>query len=109
MFSFINQYPTTLTDPVGLLYPPLDNPVPFDGKYPLGAPVPLGNGFTEPDPVGRGKGAAPDCVEKGPFGGGREAPDPEPPVGWLPDDPPAVTVTMTETVEVTVWTAGQPG
>ena len=74
--------------------------------------MPLGNGFTGPDPLGRGKGAAPDCVEKGPFGGGGGAPEPEPPVGWLPDPPappaPAVTVTMTWTVEVTVWTAGQP-
>ena len=92
---------------MGLLYPPLGNPVPVGGKYPLGAPLPLGNGCTEPDPLGRGKGAAPECVEKGPFGGGREAPGPELPVGALPD-PPAVTVTMTETVEVTVWTAGQP-
>ena len=101
------QYPTIFADPVGLLYPPLAAPVPFDGKCLLGAPVPLGNGWTEPEALGRGKGAAPDCVEKGPLGGGREAPDPEPPVGALPD-PPAVTVTMTERVEVTVWTAGQP-
>ena len=106
-FTFVYQYPTIFADPVGLLYPPLAAPVPFDGKCPLGAPVPLGNGCTEPDPLGVGKGAAPEWVEKGPLGDGREDPDPEPPVGALPD-PPAVTVTMTETVEVTVWTAGQP-
>ena len=43
--------------------------------------MPLGNGFTEPGPPGSGKGAAPDSVEKGPFGGGGGgggAPDPEP-------------------------------
>lgn len=74
--------------------------------------MPLGNGSPEPDPLGRGKGAAPDCIEKGPFGGGGgRALDPEPAVAWLPDPPaPAVevTVTVTCTVEVTVWTAGQP-
>ena len=34
--------------------------------------VPLGNGFTEPpdDALGRGKGAEPGWVEKGPLGGG---------------------------------------
>ena len=64
--------------------------------------MPLGNGFTEPGPLGSGKGAAPDCVEKGPLG------DPEPLVAWVPDPPappaPAVevTVTVTWTVEVTV-------
>ena len=66
--------------------------------------MPLGNGFTEPGPLGSGKGAAPDCVEKGLLGGG----GPEPLVGWVPDPPappaPAVevTVTVTWTVEVTV-------
>lgn len=101
-----------LGHPVGIAYPPLGFPVPFSGKCPLGTPVPLGNGFTGwPEPLGSGKGAAPDCDEKGPLGGD---PDPEPPVVWVPDPPappaPAVevTVTVTWTVEVTVWTAGQP-
>ena len=79
-------------------------------------PVPLGKGFPEPDPLGRGNGAEPEWVEKGPFGieeGG--VPEEAGPtvVGWLPDPAPtppalAVTVMVTWTVEVTVWTAGQP-
>lgn len=102
-----HQYnPTVFADPVGLVCPPLGTPVFFGGKCPLAAPVPLGNGFTEPDPLGVGKGAAPECVEKGPFGDGGGTPDPDPgaPVGWLPGPPapPAPAVTVTMTVEVTV-------
>lgn len=60
---FDHQYrPTVFADPVGLLCPPLGTPV-LGGKCPLAAPVPLGSGFTELDPLGVGKGAAPDCVE----------------------------------------------
>lgn len=55
---------------------------------PLGAPVPLGNGWDGPNPLGNEKGAAPDVVEKGPFG--EEAPD--------PPASPSLTVEVTVTV-----------
>ena len=71
--------------------------------------MPLGNGFSELDPLGIGKGAAPDCVVKGPFGNevggggggdGGGVPDSEPPVGWVSElpAPPAVVVEVTVTV-----------
>lgn len=69
--------------------------------------MPLGKGGADLDPVGSGNGAVPDCVEKGPFGS--EADAPGPPGDWVPAPPgPAVevTVTVTWTVEVTVWMAG---
>lgn len=103
--------------PLGIPVPiggrrPLGTPVPEGGKCPLGAPEPLGNGFSGLDPLGIGKGAEPDCVVKGPFGGsgaddgGGEggATDSEPPVGWVPEPPaPAVVVVVEVTVTVT-WT-----
>lgn len=52
---FHHQYnPTVFADPVGLLCPPLGTPVVLGGRCPLAAPVPLGSGFTESDPLGVG-------------------------------------------------------
>lgn len=70
---------------------------------PLGTPVPLGNGITGLEVLGRGKGAEPGCVEKGPFGcGGAGASISGGTTVATPGLAVAVTVTVTWTVEVTV-------